>query len=56
MRLNEVWSWDFVHDRTDNGVPLKILRAGHQGFLLISSLVESFTLEGYPTSLGLKGR
>ncbi len=25
MRLNEVWSWDFVHDRTDNGVPLKML-------------------------------
>ena len=23
--LNEVWSWDFVHDRTDNGVPLKML-------------------------------
>ena len=23
--LNEVWSWDFVHDRTDNGMPLKIL-------------------------------
>jgi len=19
MGLNEVWSWDFVHDRTDNG-------------------------------------
>jgi hypothetical protein len=25
MRLNEVWSWDFVHDRTDNGVLLKML-------------------------------
>ena len=23
--LNEVWSWDFVHDRTDNGVALKML-------------------------------
>ena len=23
--LNEVWSWDFIHDRTDNGAPLKIL-------------------------------
>ena len=23
--LNEVWSWDFVHDRTDNGVPIKML-------------------------------
>lgn len=22
---NEVWSWDFVHDRTDNGVPLRML-------------------------------
>ena len=25
MRLNEVWSWDFVHDRTDNGASLKML-------------------------------
>jgi hypothetical protein len=25
MPLNEVWNWDFVHDRTDNGVPLKML-------------------------------
>ena len=25
MGLNEVWSWDFVHDRTDNGVSLKML-------------------------------
>lgn len=24
-RLNEVWSWDFVHDRTDNGAGLKML-------------------------------
>ena len=24
-RLNEVWSWDFVHDRTDNGSSLKML-------------------------------
>ena len=24
-RLNEVWSWDFVHDRTDNGEALKML-------------------------------
>ena len=24
-RPNEVWSWDFVHDRTENGVPLKML-------------------------------
>lgn len=24
-RLNEVWSWDFVHDRTENGTPLKML-------------------------------
>ena len=24
-RLNEVWSWDFVHDRTDNGASLKML-------------------------------
>jgi putative transposase len=24
-RLNEVWSWDFVHDRTENGAPLKML-------------------------------
>lgn len=23
--LNEVWSWDFVHDRTDNGSSLKML-------------------------------
>jgi transposase InsO family protein len=23
--LNEVWSWDFVHDRTENGAPLKML-------------------------------
>lgn len=23
--LNEVWSWDFVHDRTDNGVSIKML-------------------------------
>ncbi len=23
--LNEVWSWDFVHDRTDNGGSLKML-------------------------------
>ena len=23
--LNEVWSWDFVHDRTDNGAALKML-------------------------------
>jgi putative transposase len=23
--LNEVWSWDFVHDRTDNGASLKML-------------------------------
>ncbi len=22
---NHVWSWDFVHDRTDNGGPLKIM-------------------------------
>lgn len=22
---NEVWSWDFVHDRTENGAPLKML-------------------------------
>ena len=25
MGLNEVWSWDFVHDRTDNGSSLKML-------------------------------
>ena len=25
MGLNEVWSWDFVHGRTDNGVSLKML-------------------------------
>ncbi|NNF07897.1 MAG: IS3 family transposase [Candidatus Eisenbacteria bacterium] len=24
-QLNEVWSWDFVHDRTDNGASLKML-------------------------------
>ena len=24
-QLNEVWSWDFVHDRTENGAPLKML-------------------------------
>ena len=24
-RLNEVWSWDFVRDRTDNGASLKML-------------------------------
>ena len=24
-RLNEVWSWDFVHGRTDNGAGLKML-------------------------------
>lgn len=24
-RINEVWSWDFVHDRTDNGAALKML-------------------------------
>lgn len=24
-KLNEVWSWDFVHDRTENGAPLKML-------------------------------
>jgi putative transposase len=23
--VNEVWSWDFVHTRTENGVPLKLL-------------------------------
>ena len=23
--LDEVWSWDFVHDRTDNGTSLKML-------------------------------
>jgi hypothetical protein len=23
--VNEVWSWDFVHTRTKNGVPLKLL-------------------------------
>jgi len=23
--VNEVWSWDFVHTRTENGVPLKML-------------------------------
>ena len=22
---NHVWSWDFVHDRTDNGGPLKMM-------------------------------
>ena len=24
-RPNEIWSWDFVHDRTENGVALKML-------------------------------
>tara|TARA_Y100000589_G_C27105851_1_gene610032 strand:- start:104 stop:859 length:756 start_codon:yes stop_codon:yes gene_type:complete len=24
-QLNEVWSWDFVHDRTDDGTSLKML-------------------------------
>ena len=22
---NHIWSWDFVHDRTDNGGPLKMM-------------------------------
>jgi transposase InsO family protein len=24
-RVNHVWSWDFIHDRTDNGAKLKVL-------------------------------
>lgn len=24
-RINQVWSWDFIHDRLENGDPLKIL-------------------------------
>ena len=28
---NHVWSWDFVHDRTDNGGPLKMMTLIDEG-------------------------
>ena len=39
MPLNEVWNWDFVHDRTDNGVPLKMLMVEVTGTGPIEKLV-----------------
>jgi hypothetical protein len=43
MRLNEVWSWDFVHDRTDNGVPLKML-----------TLIDEYSRQCLRIEVGLK--
>ena len=39
---NHVWSWDFVHDRTDNGGPLKMMTLIDPGSPWQNGFIESF--------------
>jgi transposase InsO family protein len=61
-KINEVWSWDFVHDRTDNGASLKMLtlideysrqclkiRVGRK--LVLDALAEAMAERGVPAHI-----